>query len=279
MPGLVHAKPMTVAPALRPIVEGPIGGDCLVFVQGWPDDHTLWDDYIPYLRERYRCVRVDLPNYPGAEQRRWGVSNEEIVEGLTACIRKVSPNRPVTIVGHDWGAWWTYMLYVRHPELVTRIVGLDVAPHVRPTPLEAAILVLYQGWLITAFLLGGRVGDWMTQTLARLVHTPRQGDSVRSAVNYPYLYTWRDFLTGRLLRGRRTWPDVPVLYAYGEDKPLRFHSEAWLAYLRSRPSNVVVPMSTMGHWVTKDPDFKYLLAEWLEATATPRRVLQQVAQR
>jgi hypothetical protein len=169
------------------------------------------------------------------------------------------------------------MLYIRHPELISRIVGLDVAPHLMPTPREAAILVLYQGWLIAAFVMGGRLGDWMTRTLARLCHAPRHGNAVRAAVNYPYMYTWLDFLTLRLFRGRRNWPEVPMLYAYGIDKPLRFHSETWLEYVRSRPGNAAVA-TPAGHWVTKDPRFKLLLGEWLEATS-PVRVLQRVAHR
>jgi pimeloyl-ACP methyl ester carboxylesterase len=249
----------------------------LFFVQGWPDDHTLWDECVAALRDRYRCVRVDLPNYQRAEYRRWGFSNDAIVEGIAACIRKVSPERPVTVVAHDWGAWWTYMLYIRHRDLVSRIVALDVAPHLWPTPREAAIIVLYQGWLITAFVVGGRVGNWMTRTLARLVEAPRQGQVVRSAVNYPYMYTWLDFLSLRLFRGRRCWPEVPLLYAYGEAKPLRFHSETWLAYVRSRPKSAVLAMERAGHWVTKDPQFASLLRDWLEATAEVRE-LQQVAQ-
>ena len=70
------------SPVFRPLIEGPASGPTLFFVQGWPDDHTLWNDQVAALRDRYRCVRVDLPNYPRGEQRRWGFDHEAIAEAL-----------------------------------------------------------------------------------------------------------------------------------------------------------------------------------------------------
>jgi hypothetical protein len=45
----------------------------------------------------------------------------------------------------------------RHPELVARIVGLDVAPDMKPTPRELVLLLAYQWWLLAAFVPGGRM--------------------------------------------------------------------------------------------------------------------------
>jgi pimeloyl-ACP methyl ester carboxylesterase len=253
------------APVLTPIVEGHAAGDTLFFVQGWPDDHTLWDGLVATLRDHYRCVRVDLPNYAGADYRRWGYSHDEIVEALVRCIREVSPDHPVTLVVHDWGAYWGYWLHNRHPELVARIVGLDIGPDLQPTPREVAMIIAYQWWLVAAFVLGRPVGDWMTRRFAKMVRTPRQGGALSSRVNYPYLYTWRDIVIGRaskVLRGYR--PEVPVMFVYGENKPGRFHSDRWLEYLKQRPGNRVVALDGTGHWVTKDSRLNGLVREWLD---------------
>jgi len=255
------------APKLKPIVEGQDQAETLLFVQGWPDDHTLWDELVALLRDRYRCVRVDMPNYGDAEQQRWGYSHEQMVLGLAALVRQVSPGRPVTLVAHDWGAYWGYALHHRHPELVKRIVGLDVAPHFQPSPLEGLFIATYQSWLMAAFVAGGPVGDWMTRGFARVAGTPKQGAALHASMNYPYLYTLRDIVTGRI---RRTfqgyWPDIPLLFVYGENKPGRFHSQRWLDHVRRRAGNEVVALKESGHWVTNDPQLSPLVRDWLERT-------------
>ena len=259
-----YAKPGGV-PLLRPRIEGPTDAELLLFIQGWPDDHTVWDGLVAGLRDRYRCVRVDLPNYPDAEHRRWGYSHEAIVEGLAHCIRSVCGGRPVTLIGHDWGAYWTYALHHRHPELVARIVGLDVAPDLQPTIREALFILAYQIWLLSAFVLGGRVGAWMTRRMAAIAGSPRQGEALDSSVNYPYLYYWRDLVTGRASRRLAGYsPEVPVLYVYCEGKPARFHSDAWLELIRSRAGNRVVAFEGSDHWVTRDPRLNGLVRDWLD---------------
>ena len=255
------------APLLRPQIDGPAEGELLLFIQGWPDDHTLWDELVAALRDRYRCVRVDLPNYASAEHRRWGYSHEEIVEGLAHCVRSVSGGKPITLIGHDWGAYWTYALHHRHPELVSRIVGLDVAADMKPTMREILFIIAYQWWLLAAFVLGGRVGAWMTRRMAATAQSPRQGDALDSSVNYPYFYYWRDVVTGRARRIFAGYsPKVPVLYVYGENKPARFHSDDWLELIRSRPGNQVIALEGTGHWVTRDPRLNGLVRDWLDGT-------------
>lgn len=164
-------------PRLRPLNEGaPDGGDTLFFIQGWPDDHTLWDRQVERLRDHYRCVRIDLPNHGAPATRRWGYSHDEMIEGLADCIREVSPDAPVTLILHDWGAYWGYRLHHRYPELVERVVGLDLGAFMLPTPREMLMIAGYQWWLLAAFVVGGPVGDRMTRWMAQKAGTsPRAG--------------------------------------------------------------------------------------------------------
>lgn len=253
-------------PHLNPYSDGPADGDVLFFIQGWPDDHSLWDGLVGALSDRYRCVRVDLPNYPGAEQRRWGYAHEAIVEALVKCIREVSPDKPVTLVAHDWGAYWAYRLHHAHEALVSRIVGLDIAPHIQPKLYEVPLIAAYQLWLASAFVAGGPVGDWMTRRFASIAGAPEQ-HTANAKLNYPYFYTWRDVFTGRAAKALRGyWPDVPLLFAYGVKKPMRFHSDRWLTHVRSRPGNAVLELEKSGHWVTRDPRLSGEVRSWLDET-------------
>lgn len=257
------------APLLVPRIEGAKDGPTLFFVQGWPDDATLWDDFVAVLRDRYRCVRVDLPNYPGAEYRRWGYSHDAIATGLARCIREVSPAAPLTLIAHDWGAVWGYRLHHRHPELLCRLVALDIGPVVKPSPSEAAIIAAYQWWLLAAFAVGGSIGDWMTRRMAQLAQSPRQGAAISAKVNYPYLYTWTEILTGRVPDLSKYAPQIPLMLAIGmKKKPARFHTQRWLDFVRARPGNEVVELPEATHWVTLDPQLKHLVKRFLDRTST-----------
>ncbi len=254
-------------PKLTPHVDGPAHGPTLVFMQGWPDDVSVWDDMISVLRDRYRCVRFNMPNYPGAERRRWGYSHDEIVEGVARCIREVSPNAPVTLVAHDWGAFWAYRVQHAHPALVARMVTMDVGPDLKPTRGAMLFTAGYQLWLASAFLVGGGVGNWMTRSVARLARSPRQGAALDAGINYPYLATWQAILSGNVPNLPRYAPQIPILFVFGRKKPGSFHSSRWTGFLRSRPDNEVIDLPDATHWVMLDPTLKARVRAFLDRTS------------
>ena len=87
---------------LDPIIDGNERGPTIVFVQGWPDDASLWDETVDALGATYRCVRVNLPNYGGAITTRWAFHTEEIVDALVSLFREAAAGggAPVTLVLH-----------------------------------------------------------------------------------------------------------------------------------------------------------------------------------
>lgn len=251
---------------LTPIIEGKDGAETLVFVQGYPDDHTLWNDVVPLLRERYRIVRVDMPNYGSAERTRWAYGTDALVNLLGDLLDEVSPGRPVTFVGHDWGAYWGYVLHARRPESIHRFVGLDVAPHYKPRLGAVLGILTYQSILYAAFLIGGPVGNAMTRVMAKLMRAPKQGAELSAWMNYPYRNGWADLFTGLVARETKHYfPRCPQFYAYGENKLFHFHSQNWLDYLATVEGSLVLPLDT-DHWVQRSPRLAPELASWLART-------------
>lgn len=250
---------------LEPIIDGAADAHTLFFIQGWPDDASLWDSAVGALRDRYRCVRLNMPGAAGTPSDRRGYTTDQIVEALARCVREVSNGAPVTLVIHDWGAYWGYILHHRHPELVERVAGLDVAPHVKPGPAAAAAVAAYQGWLAGAFLIGGPLGNWMTRSLASALSAPGRREGIRATMNYPYRNMWSDLFGGRVQRNTRGyWPEVPLLFVYGKKKPFGFHSQRWLDHVE-RVGGKVVALD-VGHWVQLHPQFNEILSRWLDET-------------
>ena len=255
---------------LQPRIEGNDGGPTLVFVQGWPDDSSLWDPQVAVLAARYRCVRVDMPGYGALRDSAEGPSTDELVEALASCVRDVSRGEPVTLVLHDWGAVWGYAMHNRHPELVARVVGLDVAPHFSPGAKAALGIVVYQSWLAAAFFLGGSLGTRMTQRMAKLAGAPMARERIHAGMNYPYRNIWQDLVSGRSRKNQAGyWPELPLLFVYGKDKPFPFHSQRWVDHV-TRTGGEVVALDG-GHWVSLHPAFNAILIGFLERTERAER--------
>lgn len=255
---------------LTPRIEGNPEGHTLLFIQGWPDDASVWDETVAALAGTYRCVRVTLPNFDGARTTREGYDTMTIVDALEDVLRAVSNRGPVTLVLHDWGCYWGYALHNRCTDLVARVAGLDIAPHFKPRGRDVPLILGYQSWLYAAFAIGGSVGDAMTRRFAKIAHAPAPPSRVRAGMNYPYRNIFRDLASGRgkaLTRGY--WPTCPILFAYGENKPIFFHSDVWLDHVRKVGGKVVgVPC---GHWVQRHEGFVEMLTSWLDETAPANR--------
>ncbi|MBX7160028.1 MAG: alpha/beta hydrolase [Acidimicrobiia bacterium] len=130
----------------------------VVCLHGFPDTAHCFDDLLPALAEAgWHAVAPWLPGYapsavPPAGDYRLAALAATIAELATA----VSPDRPVALVGHDWGAGITYELCASRPELVSRAVAMSV-PH--PSVLAPALLSDYaqqkRSWYMFLFQLTG----------------------------------------------------------------------------------------------------------------------------
>lgn len=249
------------------------GPDTLVMVHGWPDTWRLWDAQVAAFAAEWRCVRFTLPGFDVGRQRRV-LSLDATVTFLLGVIDRVSPDRPVVLMLHDWGCLFGYELAMRHPQRIERLVGVDIGDagsraHLAGLGAGAkAMIAGYQLWLAAASGLGP-VGDRMTRAMARWLRCPAEPRRIGAQMNYPYVIQW----TGRhggYRRRARFDPPCPMLYLYGTRKPFMFHSTGWAEALAARPSCKVVGLDT-GHWVMcQAPEaFNRTVRGWLAGDRTP----------
>lgn len=251
------------------IITGQAEGRTLVFIHGWPDDASLWRKQTAVLAKDFRCVLVTLPNFGTAPGRSGGYDFPELVELLAETLRTVSPGNPVGLITHDWGAYLGYLLEQKHPELVDRMAALDVGGHVEPENLKSSLMILgYQWALIFCWLVGGLVpplGNASTRLVGKVIRVPvRQRATVRSRSNYLYYHLWRGLILPSYRKQllRRYRPACPILYLYGERKPLMFHSQKWLDIV-NRSGGRTRGLASAGHWLMEthpDPVNAELLA-------------------
>ena len=246
---------MTPTPTCEFTIKGNESGPTLVFVHGWPDNASLWRKQVAALGDRYRCVLITLPNFGEESERVGGYDMPALAERVAATIREVQPGGTVGLVTHDWGAYIGYLLEQWHPQQISRMAAFDVGGHLEISGLKTSLLIIgYQWALIACWLVGGLVpplGRLLTRAVARIIGVPRrQRENIRSRYNYPYFYFWRAMLLpgfrARFLRRYR--PRCPVLYLFGAQKPVMFHSNKWLEIV-DRSGGRAEGLASAGHWL------------------------------
>lgn len=154
--------------ALRVFEHGPTGGPTLVLVHGYPDTSALWTPMVARLGVEHHVVTYDVRGAgrseapPGTDRYRL----ELLIADLRAVVDAVSPDAPVHLVGHDWGAIEGFAA-VQDPVASVRIAsftaicapGLDVVGDRivrawrsrRPTQLWRLARQLARSWYVLAF--------------------------------------------------------------------------------------------------------------------------------
>ncbi len=250
-------------------IEGD-GPETILMIHGWPDTYRLWDAQVQFFKNRYRCVRFTLPGFEVGDTRQ-AYSLDELADFFKQLITHGAPEQQVILLLHDWGCVFGYEFYMRHPQMVSKIIGVDIGDQASLRQSRSLAewmgVFAYQGWLALAWVIGGRIGDWMSRAMARLLCCPAPQSHIGSQMTYPYFMNW---FGGRKSYRRQVQPFIPscpILFIYGSRKPVMFHAKAWADGLLASISNRVEVFDT-GHWVmSEQPDgFNQVVDNWLSAS-------------
>ncbi|WP_369223690.1 SDR family oxidoreductase [Streptomyces sp. R39] len=79
----------------------------VVLVHGYPDSKEVWSQVAPRLAARFHVVLYDVRGHgrsTAPKPLRGGFTLAKLTDDFLAVIDEVSPDRPVHLVGHDWGS-------------------------------------------------------------------------------------------------------------------------------------------------------------------------------
>lgn len=272
----------------------------IVLVHGYPDSKEVWTQVARQLAEEWHVVLYDVRGHGGSTAPvplRGGFTLEKLTDDFLAVIDAVSPDRPVHVVGHDWGSVqaWEFATVSRTEGRIASFTSmsgpsLDHFGHwikqrmARPTPRRIGQL-LGQGaksWyvymlhtpVLPELAWRGPLGKRWPGILERLEKVPPGDYPTASlpddAAHGAWLY--RDNVRARLRRPRAdAYAHVPVqlITPTGDiflSEQLYDELESWVPQLTRR----TLPAK---HWVPRTrPD---QLASWInEFAASNEEALQ-----
>jgi pimeloyl-ACP methyl ester carboxylesterase len=136
-------------------------GEPLVMAHGWPQHWWQWRELIPPLAEHRRVVCPDLRGFGWSEAPGGGYDPENFAADLVALLDTLGLER-VGLVGHDWGGLAAFIVCMRHPERVSRLLTLNIVHPWSRAPLSVALKHGWRSWYQVALAASGIVPGGFT---------------------------------------------------------------------------------------------------------------------
>ena len=265
------------------------GDDLLILLHGFPEFWYSWRHQLPVLGRRYHVVAPDMRGYNLSDKpaRVQDYRIDALVEDVVGLIRYFGADK-AAIVAHDWGAGVAWALAQRHPELVSKLVAMQVPP---PSAWRANFTLrqLRKSWYMFFFQLPSLPERWASANDFARIERMYQATSVRreaftdedieiykEALRQPGALTaglnyYRANVFKSLFRGGIETPadgriKVPTLFIYGEqDMAIIPDTVRGLDRFIDAPYRELrIPNS--GHWVQNEAiaEVNSALLEFLE---------------
>ena len=261
LPGVRHAAhELPTGVRLHVAEAGDPSAPALLAVHGWPQHWWMWRNVLAALAPTHRVICPDLRGFGWSGLPADGdFAKDRLADDMLALLDRLGIER-AGYLGHDWGGWTGWLLGVRAPERLTRLMLVSVVhPWTsRLTGLKNAWRLVYQP-LLAAPLLGPaivREGRAVRRALesampaadaavfARVVREPERARASSLLYRSFQLRELPAIAAGRLSDARI---DLPVKLLF----PRRdgFQSPAQLAGVERHVPLAEVEVVDGGHWL------------------------------
>ena len=245
-------------------------GALMLFLHGFPEFWYSWRHQIPEFAKDYRVVAVDLRGYNDSDkpQAQSAYVMSEFVEDVKGVIEGLG-YESCTLVGHDWGGAIAWSFAYTYPELVSRLIVMNL-PH--PAKFAAGLKTpqqMLKSWYIAFFQIPFLPEFLIQLNDYRLIEEAFRGMAINQSAftdadieQYKNAFAKRGALTGAInyyrnlpiyLSQKKVWGvlKMPTLMIWGEEdralgKELTYGTEEYVQDLQIR----YIP--NCSHWVQQE---------------------------
>ena len=107
------------------------GADTIVFVHGLLWSGRMFDDQVQALKDRYRCITIDLRGQGQSEVTQTGYDIDTLSEDVAAIIEALELN-PCHFLGLSMGGFIGLRLAIRRPKLLKSLMLLETSADPEP---------------------------------------------------------------------------------------------------------------------------------------------------
>ena len=245
-------------------------GELMLMLHGFPEFWYSWRHQIPEFAKDFKVVALDLRGYNESDKpsKQSAYVMDEFIKDIEGVIKGLGYDRCV-LVGHDWGGAIAWSFAYAHPDMVERLIVLNL-PHPAKfaegfrTPqqlLRSAYIFFFQLPLLPELLL--QASDYQPiETAFKGMAVNKSAFTQADIEAYKNAAAKRGALTATLNYYRNVWQqgllshnwgilEVPTLMIWGEDdtalgKELTYGTEAYVRDFQ------IKYISNCSHWVQQE---------------------------
>lgn len=252
---------------------GPREGEILLMLHGNPSWSYLYRKPVLAWRDRYRCIVPDhigmgLSEKPVAAAYPYTLARR--IDDLDALIQTLAPDKPLTLILHDWGGMIGMGYALRHPARIKHLVVMNTAafhlPPDIPLPWQLRLARLPG---IGSLLIRGANAFCRGAIKYGVVRGPAPPE-VRAAFLAPYA-SWRERLAvmrfvediplgpgdpafaavSAIEQGLPRFRGLPMLFCWGM-RDFIFNSRFLAEWIKRFPEAEALRLEDAGHYLLED---------------------------
>jgi pimeloyl-ACP methyl ester carboxylesterase len=233
------------------------GEPALIFVHGWSNNRSIWDNQISYFSNSYKVVAVDLPGFgkSGNNRKSWTISS--FGDDIISLVKELELDK-VVLIGFSMGGPVVIEAGKKMQDQTAGIVLVDALQDVeRQTPPEALIVVdsIYMDLVnnptiekMTPFFRKNK--DASFERILAMINRPKTGWKESLHSNFHWL-------NNECIESLKKIKS-PVIAINSEMMPT--NSEAFRKYVPSFKANIISDAGHVLMWDAPD-EFNRLLEE------------------
>ena len=104
--------------------SGDKNNQSIIFVHGFPYDHTMWDKQVDYFKDKFYCVTYDVRGLGASVVGDGQYTMEKYADDLFAVISELNLNKPI-LCGLSMGGYLAYCAVERNQDIFKSVIFCD----------------------------------------------------------------------------------------------------------------------------------------------------------